>query len=321
MNCIFKQFVRSCALSHAKPFINTHYKCGSFIFTNTYATESDNFPSSFDQRRAPVSRRREGPDFEEDVDVGEKIVSRPSLPIITSRKIDFPNPYVEPKQAWLENMNTIRTEKLGIIDLHPDVFSAPPRLDILYENIKWQQLYREINYERALTKGDMDKGRRKPFRQKSTGRHRAGNTKNPNFKNGCTSHGPRGPHSKYYMLSNDKREMGLRIALSVKYAQNDLHIVDSLEIPVDDPEYLQEMMDTRYWGFSVLFVDDTDVMPMNLSLACSELGQFNLLPVYGLNIFSILKHETVVLTLAAVEKLEKKLLEQLHRADYKQHTK
>jgi len=177
--------------------------------------------------------------------------------------------------------------------------------------------FREINWNREPTKGDLDRGRRKPWAQKGTGRHRAGNSKNPNWKNGCISHGDRGPMTKYFMLSDHKRCLGLQIALSVKYAQDDLHIVDSLEIPSDDPEYLQELVDHRYWGFSVLFVDDTDMMPMNLSLATSEMGHFNMLPVYGLNVYSILKHQTCVMTLAAVEKIEKKLIEQLHRADTK----
>lgn len=251
----------------------------------------------------------------DEVEASARVVARPSLPIITSRKIQFPNPYIEPKQAWLENMDTISSEKLGIIDLHPDVFGTPPRMDILHENVVWQHKYRYINYEKELSKGDLDKRRRKPFPQKGMGKKRAGSTKACNWKYGGSAHGPRGPYSTYYMLSKEKRELGLRIALSVKYAQDDLHIVDSLEIPSEDPEYLQELIDTRYWGFSVLFVDDTDIMPVNMSLAASEFGQYNLLPVYGLNVYSILKHQTLVMTLAAVEKLEQKLLEQMHKAD------
>lgn len=239
-------------------------------------------------------------------------VTRPPLPLILSRKIERPNPYVAPKQAWLESIDTLEGEKLGIVDLHPDIFGASPRYDALYENIRWQLMYRKIDYRKCLTRAEVKGGGRKPWPQKKTGRHRAGSIRAPQWKGGGMSHGPRGPRSQFYMLANTKREMGLRMALTVKYTQNDLHIVDSLNIPTDDPEYLDDLIDTRYWGFSVLFVDDTDVMPRNISLATNNFGQFNLMPVYGLNVYSMLKHETLVLTLAAVEKIEEKLVEAMH---------
>ena len=61
-------------------------------------------------------------------DVGSSYVPvRPPLPLITSRQVDRPNPYVESKQAWLESIDTLEGEKLGIIDLHPDIFGTSPR--------------------------------------------------------------------------------------------------------------------------------------------------------------------------------------------------
>ena len=234
------------------------------------------------------------------------------LPVVTSRKLEKLNPFVEPKQAWLENIDTVNSEKLGIIDLHPDIFSTPPRIDILHKNVKWQQKYREIDWRRSITKSEIDRSGRKPWKQKKTGKHRAGNSLAPQWRHGGVANGPRGPKSDFYMLSYSERELGLRIALSVKYAQNDLHIVNTLDIPTDEPDFLQELVDTRYWGFSALFVDDTDIMPVNFALASCEFGQFNYLPVYGLNVYSILKHESLVLTIAAVEKIEKMLLDQMY---------
>ena len=62
-----------------------------------------------------------------DVDSTLNVAVRPPLPIIVSRQIDKPNPYIPPKQAWLESMDTLEGEKLGLLDLHPDVFGAHPR--------------------------------------------------------------------------------------------------------------------------------------------------------------------------------------------------
>jgi len=56
-------------------------------------------------------------------------------------------------------------------------------------------------------------------------------------------------------------------------------------------------------------------MPKNITLATDAIGHVNLMPTYGLNVFSMLKHETLVLTLSAVEKLEEKLIYHLNRND------
>ena len=237
---------------------------------------------------------------------------RPPLPMITSRQLEFPNPYVESKQAWLENLDTNYSQKLGIIDLHPDIFGRLPRMDLLHTNTKWQYLYKYINYNCTQSRAERPGGGRKPFKQKGSGRKRAGSIREPQMKGGGVAMGPRGPLSKFYMLADADRVQGLCIALSVKYAQNDLHIVDSLQIPSDESEYLVDLLDTRYWGFSALFVDDTDMMPQNIALAASDVNHINLMPVYGLNVHSILKHDTLILTLNALEKIEKKLLERLH---------
>ncbi|XP_060079272.1 large ribosomal subunit protein uL4m-like [Ylistrum balloti] len=238
---------------------------------------------------------------------------KPKLPLITSRKIEFPNRYLPPKQAWVETLSTLEDQKYGMVDLHPEIFGTYPRLDVLQQNVKWQRLYRFIDYAHTKTRAEVRGGSYKPWKQKRTGKARHGSTRSPIWKGGGIINGPRGPKSHFYMLPASYRALGLRVALSVKYAQDDLHIVDSLEIPDDDPEYLKDLMDTRFWGFSCLFVDDTDIMPENISLALDKIPEFNLMPVYGLNVFSMLKHETLVLTLAAVEKIEKKLLYQMHK--------
>lgn len=240
---------------------------------------------------------------------------RPPLPLMTSRQLAYPNKYRPGQQVWLETLSTTSDEKLGLIDLHPEIFASFPRLDLIHSNVRWQQMYKKISYEFAPTRAEMRGGGRKPWPQKGTGRARHGSIRSPIWLKGGRAHGPRGPESFYYMLNDSDRVWGLRSTLTVKFAQNDLHIVDSLDIPTDDPEYIEDLFASRFWGFSALFVDDTDIMPRNISLALNKIKHFNLMPVYGLNVYSMLKHETLVLTLAAVEKIEKKLLYQMHKTE------
>ena len=106
--------------------------------------------------------------------------------------------------------------------------------------------------------------------------------------------------------------------LSAKFAQNDINIVDSLEnFPSDDPKFLEEFMENRGWGPSVLIVNKSDIFPKNIALAAEDVNHINLMPVYGLNVYSMLKHETLILTPEAVEEIEDKLLYQLSRTDLK----
>lgn len=254
-------------------------------------------------------------EFNVEEDVTLLVPSRPPLPIITSRELSYPQKFTAPRQAWVENLDMVEEVKLGIIDLHPLIFAASPRIDFLHQNMRWQILYRTVRWETAKSRAEVRGGGRKPWPQKGTGRARHGSIRSPLWKGGGIAHGPRGPKPYFYMLPFSIRVRGLITALSIKLAQDDLKVVDSLNIPTEDPKFLENLVESRRWGDSVLFIDNSDIMPKNISVATEKIKHFNLMPVYGLNVYSMLKHDTLVLTLAAVEKIEERLLFQLHRRD------
>lgn len=236
-------------------------------------------------------------------------------PMIVSRDLEFPTNDGRSRMAWVENMDTVQEKKLGMVDLHPDIFAIPPRIDMIHSNIRWQQLYRKVNLVQVNNRAEMRGGGRKPWQQKGLGKARQGSIRAPQWVHGGKVHGPRAPTTWFYMLPLHTRLYGLRSTLSVKMAQDDLHIVNALDIPTNDPSYLEELAEERLWGPSVLFVDDTDVAPENIAVAADQIKHMNIMPVYGLNVFSMLKHDTLVLTLAAVERIEKQLLFFMHRSD------
>uniref|UniRef100_A0A8D0KYY5 Large ribosomal subunit protein uL4m n=1 Tax=Strix occidentalis caurina TaxID=311401 RepID=A0A8D0KYY5_STROC len=110
-------------------------------------------------------------------------------------------------------------------------------------------------YAKVKTRAEVRGGGRKPWRQKGSGRARHGSIRSPLWRGGGIAHGPRGPTSYYYMLPMKVRVLGLKVALTVKLMQDDLHIVDSLDIPTADPQYLLDLARYRHWGRSVLIVD------------------------------------------------------------------
>ncbi|XP_050304650.1 39S ribosomal protein L4, mitochondrial [Anthonomus grandis grandis] len=233
---------------------------------------------------------------------------------IEPRQLRFPPKYVKPRQVWLESLDTIDERKLGILELHPDIFAANPRIDLVHQNVHWQKMYRFVSYAHTKARFEVQGGGRKPWPQKGLGRARHGSIRSPLFRGGGIAHGPRSPTPHFYMLPFYKRILGLTSTLSIKFAQDDLHIVDSLEIPSEESSYLEELVKSRLWGPSVLFVDSVDIMPLNITAATDPIKHFNLMPLYGLNVYSMLKHDTLVLTRSALDLLEEKLLNNLHRS-------
>ncbi|XP_027811080.1 large ribosomal subunit protein uL4m [Marmota flaviventris] len=226
------------------------------------------------------------------------------------RKCELPLPaHRRPVQAWVESLRGFEQERVGLAELHPDVFATAPRLDILHQVATWQKNFKRISYAKTKTRAEVRGGGRKPWPQKGSGRARHGSIRSPIWRGGGVAHGPRGPTSYYYMLPMKMRALGLKVALTVKLAQDDLHIVDSLELPTPDPQYLTELARYRRWGNSVLLVDLIhEEMPQNIVEATSGLKTFNLIPAVGLNVYSMLKHQSLVLTLPTVAFLENKLL-------------
>ncbi|XP_031777477.1 39S ribosomal protein L4, mitochondrial [Nasonia vitripennis] len=235
-------------------------------------------------------------------------------PIISTKKyLDEHKFYIKPRQAWIENLDTIEEKKLGLITLHPDIFGALPRVDIIHENVRWQQLYRYVSYANTKVRSEVRGGGRKPWPQKGMGRARHGSIRSPLWRKGGVIHGPRSPTPYFYMLPFYNRVLGLTSTLSVKLAQDDLHIVPELEIPSDEPSYMLELAKERKWGPSILFIDNNDIVPQNIAIATNTINHMNLMPVYGLNVYSMLKHETLVLTESAVRLIEDKLLFHLNK--------
>lgn len=229
-------------------------------------------------------------------------------PVLRRCELQIPE-HRRPVQAWVESLRGFEQERVGLTELHPDVFATAPRLDILHQVATWQRNFKRISYAKTKTRAEVSGGGRKPWQQKGSGRARHGSIRSPLWRGGGVAHGPRGPTSYYYMLPMKVRAMGLKVALTVKLMQDDLHIVDSLELPTSDPQYLTELAQYRHWGSSVLLVDLThEEMPKNVIAATSRLKSFNLIPAVGLNVYSMLKHQTLVLTLPSIAFLEDKLL-------------
>ncbi|KAM9312684.1 large ribosomal subunit protein uL4m [Gastrophryne carolinensis] len=231
----------------------------------------------------------------------------PSRPVLRSCKMPVPS-HLTPKAVWLESLIHPDQEPQGLVHLHPDVFDVPPRIDVIHQVVTWQRNFKRISYAKTKTRAEVRGGGRKPWAQKGSGRARQGSIRSPLWRGGGVAHGPRGPISYYYMLPMKLRVLGLKTALTMKLAQNDLHIIDSIDISSPEPQYLMDLLNNRHWGQSVLIVDVNEEMPENILSATADLKKVNLIPAIGINVYSMLKHDTVLITVGALDFLEEKLL-------------
>ena len=227
------------------------------------------------------------------------------------------NPKISPpRQAWVENFIGGPRQLLGIAELHPKVFGVFPRLDRTSTAIKWQKSYRNINYICMPTRYELPGGTRKPWPQKGSGRARHGSTNSPIFLKGGWVRGPRGPTTQFRLAPHFNLVNALTSMLTIKRAQDDIKIVDSISSVISaDPEELEKSFEERGWGPSVLIVDKSDTFPESIAQASSSLDHVNLMSTVGLNTLSLSKYETMVITLEALREVENRLLHQLVRVD------
>jgi large subunit ribosomal protein L4 len=114
------------------------------------------------------------------------------------------------------------------------------------------------------------------------------------------------------------RKLGLKVALSVKFAQGDLHIVDNLHVNSHKTKDIIPILEAKKWK-SVLFVDSGDFQ-RNFRLAVSNIQKVHILPRRGLNVYSILLSEKLILSLNAVKGITKRLLDDPPLSQYAAQT-
>ena len=189
----------------------------------------------------------------------------------------------------------------GDIELSDAVFGVEPRADILHRVVTWQLENRRGTARAARERSDVARTGKKLGNQKGGGTARHGDRAAPIFIGGGKAHGPR---KRDFDVSLNKkiRALGLRMALSSK-VQGGLVIVDTLDLADAKTKALGLQLAKANWGNKVLVVDG-DMVNEGFARAARNLVGVNVMPAMGANVYDILKHDTLVLTRAAVEKLE-----------------
>lgn len=195
-------------------------------------------------------------------------------------------------------VQTLDAKASGDIELNDEVFGVEPRADILHRVVTWQLWNRRETARPTRERSDVARTGKKFGRQKGGGTARHGDRKAPVFIGGGKAHGAR---KRDFNISLNKkvRALGLKMALSSHAKAGSLIVLDAFE--ADKTKSLMGQFAGLNVGKTALVIDGE---AGNGFLAARNLAGVNVLPAVGANVYDILKHDTLVLTRAAVEKLE-----------------
>ncbi|CAH0354735.1 MAG: 50S ribosomal protein L4 [Pseudomonadota bacterium] len=198
-------------------------------------------------------------------------------------------------------VQTLEATAAGDIELNDDVFGLEPRADILHRVVTWQLEKRRGTARGARERSDVSRTGKKFGRQKGGGTARHGDRAAPIFIGGGKAHGPR-VRDFNPSLNKKVRALGLKMALSSKAKAGTLTVIDNLDVKDGKTQELAGKLAGLGLG-KALFIDG-DAINISFARASSNLVGVNVLPAVGANVYDILRADSLVLTRAAVEKLE-----------------
>jgi large subunit ribosomal protein L4 len=192
--------------------------------------------------------------------------------------------------------------KISQIDVSDTVFKAPLRKQLFYDVVLSQLAKRRSGTAATKNRTAVSGGGKKPWKQKGTGRARAGSSRSPLWRGGGIVFGPT-PRSYEIAVPKKVRKLALCSALSMKLKENKMLIIDKLEFPVIKTKAVVSIL--KQLGLSnVLIIEQEN---LNLEMSARNVPHVKVLRPEGLNVYDVLKYEHIVITQPCVEKLQGRL--------------
>ncbi|KAG0255331.1 54S ribosomal protein L4 mitochondrial [Mortierella polycephala] len=211
------------------------------------------------------------------------------------------SPFHAPLQAWIRDFKS--NEPKDLINLQRKVFGAPLRKDVLHRVVVWQRDAERQGTHSTKGRSEVSGTTRKAAPQKGRGLARVGSLRTPQRRGGGIAFGPK-PRDHSSELPRKVQEMGLRIALSTKFAQDQLVIVDDVELDSHKTREFEAIKNRHGWD-SVLVVASQE--NEKLWRATSNLQQVDVAVMQETDVLRLLKRQMVVMDRKSVRYLEKKL--------------
>ena len=197
-------------------------------------------------------------------------------------------------------------ESLGAISLNESVFGVEPNLHVMHLALRRQLNNARQGSASAKTRAEVSGGGRKPWKQKGTGRARAGSLRSPLFAGGGVSFGPK-PRDYSFSMPQKARQLALKSALSARNEQL-VVVKDFSGIAEPKTKLMMSVLDSLKVAGKILVIADYRVDEnKNLALASRNIPSVKLLLPTNLNVKDLLEADSVVITEAAVNEITEKV--------------
>jgi large subunit ribosomal protein L4 len=187
--------------------------------------------------------------------------------------------------------------------LNEEIFGARTRPHLLHQAVIMQLANRRSGGAATKTKGFVRGGGKKPWRQKGTGRARAGSIRSPIWVGGGTTFGPQ-PRDYSYRMPRTARRAALLSALSLKNHDGKVIVVDKFEIDVIKTKQMVKALTELQVESALIVIAQSDV---KIERSARNLPKVKVLRVAGLNVYDLLRYEHLILTEEALKLLEERL--------------
>ena len=197
-----------------------------------------------------------------------------------------------------------RNEKVDSVELSDDLFDGRVARNLIWEAVVHEQACQRRGTHATKTRGLVSGTGKKPWRQKGTGRARSGNTRSPVWRGGMTVFGP-SPRSYSFNLSKKSKKLAIKSVLTDRFKNKNIAVLDSIILEQPKTKDAAALLKKLSLPNKTLFI--ISEKNRNFQLAVRNLPNTNVLLVDGLNVYDLLKHEKIVCTKEALQKIEERL--------------
>lgn len=197
----------------------------------------------------------------------------------------------------------IKGAKVGEVEIKDEVFNCEVKPHLIHDVVKMQLASRRRGTVQTKTRKDVSGGGKKPYKQKGTGNARRGTSRSPLMVGGGIVFGPQ-PRDYSYSLTKKMRRGALRSALTVRYTGSVMKVLDKLELSDISTKTFHSIVKTLSLTKPLFVIGMKDE---TIEKSARNIPHLKVLRVEGLNVYDIIKHEQLVMTLDALRKIEEVL--------------
>ena len=190
--------------------------------------------------------------------------------------------------------------EVGSIELNDSIFAVEVNTHVMHQAVVQYLANKRQGTQSALTRAEVRGGGRKPWRQKGTGRARQGSTRSPQWTGGGVVFAPK-PRDYSFKLNKKVKRLALKSALTTKVNDGKFVVVDEINLPEMKTKEMVKVLNNLNVNKSLVVLEDANERAV---VAARNIPTVKTASVSTINVYDILKYDSVVVTKAAVEKIE-----------------